>query len=123
MTTQIVSTSPQAPSVLIYETAALSADQVAAAVALARSAQREWGSNAFARANARFAFADARACTAGGTVDHDQRNRQDAKSSRAAVDPHRLVEDELGHEEQSIRWRRDLAGASSARSSREEQPS
>ena len=52
VTTQIVSTSPQAPSDLIYETAALTPDQVVASVALARSAQREWGSNAFARANA-----------------------------------------------------------------------
>ena len=52
MTTQIVSTSPQAPSDLIYETAALTPAQVVTAVIAARSAQKEWGSNAFARANA-----------------------------------------------------------------------
>lgn len=52
MTTQIISTSPQAPSDLIYETAALTPAEVVTAIDAARDAQKDWGGNAFARANA-----------------------------------------------------------------------
>lgn len=52
MNTTIVSTSPQAPADLVAESSARTPAQVEAAVGMARTAQREWGSNAFARANA-----------------------------------------------------------------------
>jgi len=49
---RIISTSPQEPSDIILDSEVHTAAQVADAVSAARIAQKEWGANAFARANA-----------------------------------------------------------------------